>query len=71
MRFVLPDRCAFDRDQPLAGLVHFRDGETVSIEGVVLRVDETEVVVKLSSGLSLKRMLDEQRRLREKYPMLF
>ncbi len=70
-RIVLTGACAVPRDQPFAGVLRFRDGETGSIEGVVLRSDEKEMVVGLSSGVSLKRMMAEQIRLRQKYPMFF
>ena len=71
VRIALTGGCTVRRDQPFAGVLRFRDGETVSIEGVVLRSDEKEMVVGLSSGVSLKRMMTEQIRLRQKYPAFF
>ena len=58
-------------DEPFAGVLRFRDGETASIEGVVLRTGERETVVRLSRGISLKRMVAEQMRVRRKYPVSF
>ncbi|MEO2017192.1 MAG: PilZ domain-containing protein [Fuerstiella sp.] len=58
-------------DQTFAGVLRFRDGETVSIEGVVVRSDEKEMIVRFSSGISMKRMVAEQIRLQQKYPMMF
>jgi hypothetical protein len=52
-------------------VLRFRDGETVSIEGVVVRSDEKEMIVRFSSGISMKRMVAEQIRLQQKYPMMF
>ena len=49
--------------QSFAGVLRFRDGDTVSIRGVVLRTDEKEIVVGLSRGISQKRMAAEQMRL--------
>ena len=57
--------------QRFAGTVLFPDDETVPIEGVVLRTAENHMVVKLSKGISQKRMVAEQKRIREKYPLFF
>jgi hypothetical protein len=53
------------------GWVRFRDYEANVVEGAVLRTEGQEAVVLLSLKISLKRMLDEQRRLIKLYPMLF
>ena len=50
------------------GAVLFPDGEAVPMEGVVLRSTEKHMVVKLSKPISQKRIIAEQRRIREKYP---
>ncbi len=55
----------------VVGWIRFYDGEAIPIEGIVLRTEGEEVVVQLSLGVSLKRMLDEQRRLIQLYPFLF
>ena len=68
---LLGDGCTVRLGQSFAGVVQFQDGETNSIVGVVLRIDENKMVVKLSKGISLKRMMAEQIRLRKKYPMFF
>lgn len=68
---LLGDGCAVRLGQLFVGVVQFRDGETTSIVGVVLRIDANKMVVKLSKGISLSRMMAEQIRLRKKYPMLF
>src|SRR5581483_2837076 len=56
---------------PVAGSVQFGDGELVPIEGTVLRVEGSQAVLRLSVGVSLRRMLDERRRLLRRYPTLF
>lgn len=53
---------------PFHGVVQFRDETTESIAGVVLRSDQEEFVVSFSQGITLKRMMAEQIRLRQKYP---
>jgi hypothetical protein len=63
--------CSARPGQHFAGVVRFRDGEAVSIVGVVLRFDDEEMVVELTRGISLGRMTSEQRRIRKKYPMFF
>ena len=69
---ILPgDAGAVPRDQTFAGVIRFRDGETVAIEGVVLRSEEEEMIVRFSSGVSMKHMVAEQIRLQQKYPVLF
>jgi len=68
---LLGDGCAVSIGQSFAGVVEFEDGETNPIVGVVLRLVENKMIVKLSKGISLRRMMAEQIRLRKKYPMFF
>jgi preprotein translocase subunit YajC len=68
---LLGDGCAVRLGQSFVAVIRFQDGETNSIVGVVLRIDEKKMVVKLSKGVSLKRMMAEQIRIRKKYPMFF
>jgi hypothetical protein len=68
---LLGDGCAVRLGQSFVGVIRFQDGETNSIVGVVLRIDENKMVVKLSKGVSLRRMMAEQIRIRKKYPMFF
>jgi hypothetical protein len=68
---LLGDGCAVRMGQSFVGVIQFQDGETNPIVGVVLRIDENKMVVKLSKGISLRRMMAEQIRLRKKYPMFF
>ncbi len=58
-------------EQRFAGVLRFEDGETLGIEGVVLRSDGKESVLKLAQGISQKRIVAEQIRLRQKYPLHF
>jgi hypothetical protein len=41
------------------------------VQGTVLRVEAAQAVLKLTVGISLPRMLVEQRRLLQLYPTLF
>ena len=54
-----------------AGVIRFKDGGTAALVGVVVRAGETEMVVQLSKRIDFRRMLIEQRRVRQKYPVYF
>jgi PilZ domain len=43
-------------------------GDTVPVDGIVLRIDDAHVVVKLLRGPSYKEMLAEQRYVAQRYP---
>lgn len=66
---MLGSGCAVRLHQTFAGVLRFQDGDTTPVVGVVLRWEDGELVVKLSKGISLKRMIAEQSRIRKKYPM--
>ena len=68
-RILLTGSPGLHQDERFAGAVLFPDGEAVPIEGVVLRSTEKHMVMKLSKAISQKRMMAEQRRVREKYPL--
>jgi hypothetical protein len=69
-RIILSGTTAIQRGQEVAGAIRFHDGQRVEVEGVVLRISETEFVVQLSRGVTPTRMMAEQIWLRKKYPML-
>ncbi len=58
-------------DQPIVAVIQFADGQTMTVEGVVLRVDQEWLTLRFTKGVSQKRMLWEQVRLRKRYPTLF
>lgn len=51
-----------------AGWLVFRGGERVPVEGVAVRTDGDEVVVRFTAGVSLGTMVRLQRRLARAYP---
>ncbi|WP_375752488.1 PilZ domain-containing protein [Vibrio sp. HN007] len=55
----------------VSGKISFHDSETLSIEGEILRQDDLEVIIKLTKGVSFKRMTVEQLYLRKKYPKVY
>ncbi|MDG1513698.1 MAG: PilZ domain-containing protein [Mariniblastus sp.] len=70
-RIVLEGTFSIAPSEAFAGDVVFHDGESISIEGSVLRTHGNEVAVQLSKGISIKRMLAEQIWLRKEFPMFF
>jgi hypothetical protein len=61
---------AMPDDQPemgdeIHGLLRVRRGETAELAGVVVRLVEHQVALRLSRGIPLRIVLDEQRYLRE------
>jgi hypothetical protein len=71
VKILLDRHCVVRVGQFFAGVIRFKDAGIVPIVGVVLRFDEREMVVKLTIGISFNRMMAEQRRIRQKYPMFF
>ncbi len=67
-RIVLSGPFDHDRENPFTGVLRFSNGESDTVEGVILRASESELVANLQRGVSLKRMLSEQVRIRQKYP---
>ncbi|MDG3087090.1 PilZ domain-containing protein [Vibrio hannami] len=55
----------------VSGNITFHDNEKILIEGDILRQDDLEVIIKLSKGVSFKRMTVEQLYLRKKYPKVY
>lgn len=61
----------FAPNQTFTGQLHFKSGDCDSINAIVLRTDDTRIIIGLVDGISIKRMLDEQIRIRQKYPQLY
>lgn len=47
----------------LAGRIRFADGTVIGVQFTVVRREDTETIVKLTTGVPLRRMLLEQRRV--------
>ena len=71
VKILLDRNCVVQAGQIFAGVIRFKDGGIIPVVGVVLRLDKREMVVKLTIGISFNRMLSEQVRIRNKYPMFF
>ncbi|MGF1644321.1 MAG: PilZ domain-containing protein [Thiotrichales bacterium] len=62
---------SFSERTEIRGRIHFDDVDYDTFEATVLRVERTEIVVRFFRGIGLKRMIDEQRRMRLHYPHLY
>ncbi|KXF82115.1 hypothetical protein [Enterovibrio coralii] len=51
----------------IAGIIQFEDGSEVEIQGKPFRREENELIVRLHHGLELKKINEEQIRIRKKY----
>ncbi|MGZ0172224.1 MAG: PilZ domain-containing protein [Planctomycetales bacterium] len=67
-RIVISAPVGLSDSEAFTGTIKFRTGETDSGEGKILRSSENEIVAELTTGISLKRMMAEQIRIRQKYP---
>ena len=71
MRVLRPNGFAMAPEDPIEGVIHFPDGSTSEVEGSFLRRQQDEVVFAITSGISYKRMLDEQLHIVHKFPSYF
>lgn len=55
--------------QLVKGLLHFRRGPRINIEGTVIRAQHDEVALYLHQEIPFNILLTEQRRLHKNYPM--
>jgi hypothetical protein len=51
----------------LEGIVRFRRGEEARVRGTVVRLIDREVALRLSVGVPLRAVLEEQRYIRERH----
>lgn len=70
MRFRLGKAAAPDAGNELQGVVRFRRGETITVRGVVVRVDDGEVATRLDDGIPLRVIMEEQRFLLDRHRYL-
>jgi len=71
IRMVVSNANNMYRGLEVKGMLNLNDQSRVEIEGAVLRFDRDEVVVQLRKGPTFKIMVDEQRKIRNKYPVFF
>ncbi|MEF1289652.1 PilZ domain-containing protein [Vibrio sp. M260118] len=71
IRMVVSNPGTLYKGLTIKGVLNLNDDNLVEIEGAVLRFDRDEVIVKLRKGPTFKIMVDEQRNIRNKYPIFF
>lgn len=52
-----------------AGFLKFADGEQIWIEGTIIRHDEEAIVLRLSKGVSYRKLMSLQRDFLRRYPV--
>ena len=72
VRILLEDSTGAEFSGEQVGHITFADQQAEVVEGEVLRInttsaDDVEAVLQLTTGVSLKRMLSEQVRIRSEY----
>jgi hypothetical protein len=67
IRFRLGSAQAPEPGFELHGVLRFRRGETITIRGAVLRVDQGEVAARLEEGIPLRVVMEEQRFLLDRH----
>ena len=67
IRFRLGSAQAPEPGFELQGVLRFRRGETITIRGAVLRVDQGEVAARLEEGIPLRVVMEEQRFLLDRH----
>ena len=65
MRFRAVEGEIWELEDPVVGVVRFQRRDEVKVSGVVIRLVGREIAARLSIGIPLKTIIDEQRYLRE------
>jgi len=55
--------------EPIKGVLHFRQGARVNIEGTVVRANDQEIALYLHKEIPFNILLAQQQYLRKHYPM--
>lgn len=69
IRIVVNRSEAMQLGEPFGGEIFFHDEKSEKVAGEVLRLDTSLAVIKLTTGLSLHRVMVEQTYIQKKYPM--
>jgi hypothetical protein len=70
IRFIVRRRTTYERGDRIKAAIAFKDGECLEVIGTVLRVEDNEVVVQLTKGITFKRMVEEQKLILKSYPQV-
>ncbi len=65
-RFSLVSSHGLELGMDVSGAMNFRDGESFLVHGVIRRLTDTEVSIKLKGPIPLRKIMSEQRLLIQK-----
>ncbi|MDX1497781.1 MAG: PilZ domain-containing protein [Salinisphaeraceae bacterium] len=71
MRVVFDQDNSIPEDFPFNGTIRYVDGEEMTIVGKVLRSSQNGFTAEFEQGVSLKRIMRDQIKLRKQYPQHF
>ncbi len=69
LRCAAPGQPLPQLQDPIVGLLRFRRGTQIKIEGVVVRIQNDHVALQLAKEIPFSILLAEQRYLHARYPM--
>ncbi|MBL8258970.1 MAG: PilZ domain-containing protein [Candidatus Competibacteraceae bacterium] len=69
VRYLAPELPALNPGDPVAGMLRFRRGSPIKIEGNVVRVQGDHVALHLKKEIPFSLLIAEQRYLHARYPM--
>ncbi|MER2581589.1 MAG: PilZ domain-containing protein [Candidatus Competibacter sp.] len=69
LRYAAPGQPLPQLQDPIVGLLRFRRGTQIKIEGVVVRIQNDHVALQLTKEIPFSILLAEQRYLHARYPM--
>ena len=67
IRFLHPAADSLKSDEVVRASVSFRDGETLEVEGRILRLQGHNVVLRLQTFIPIARIMKEQRYLMSRF----
>lgn len=69
LRYAAPGQTLPKPQDPITGILHFRRGARIKVEGIVVRVQNDHVALRLAKEIPFSILLAEQRYLHARYPM--
>jgi hypothetical protein len=69
LRYIFSEAFPVRLYDPIKGILRFRRGAQVNIEGTVVRADDQEIALYLHKEIPFNILLAEQQHLRKHYPM--
>ncbi len=71
IRVVMNNPTTLYRGLSLKGTLSLGVETTIKVKGTILRFDKNEVILQLTQGPSFKDMVEQQRHIRNRYPVYF